>query len=118
MSKILGVDYGDARTGLAISDEEKKWAFGHSVLSTDEALVENIRSIAEDQDVELVVVGRPRLTTGNFGTQAEKSAEFVRVLEAAGLNVAFEDETGTSISDDDAESARLILQGYLDEREK
>lgn len=118
MSKLLGVDYGEKRTGIALSDDEHKWAFPHSVLATTPELPQKIKELMKMEGVELVVVGRARTLSGELGPQAESAATFAASLNKLGIKTAFEDETGTTEKGkDDSHSAAVILQGYLDEIE-
>ncbi|NQW15863.1 MAG: Holliday junction resolvase RuvX [Chloroflexi bacterium] len=131
--RILALDVGDARIGLAGSDETGTLASPlPAVTRTDpgadvEAIAEAAASIAAD----LILAGLPRSLDGSIGPQARKVQGFIRMLRDAGLTVETWDErfstveatrnlqsSGAQPSRDrgrlDSASAAVILQGYLD----
>lgn len=118
MSRILGLDVGDARTGLALSDELRITAVPHSVVPTTE-LAGTLKALTSEHGIRTIVVGRPRHLDGSIGEQAVKIDGIVEQLKlAVPAEYVYEDETGTTAeaaSDSDAEAARGMLQGYLDE---
>src|SRR5438093_1025561 len=83
--RILALDYGVARTGVAVSDETETIASPLTVVqrATSPAGLEEIRSLVEVERAELVVVGLPLTLRGERGRQAEETEDFVRVLRAA-----------------------------------
>ena len=91
----LGVDLGDARVGLALSDPELTFAhpagnvqvYGDSFRALDEVL-----DVIEDESVDHVVVGLPLLLSGEEGKSAKKARRWARNLEKR-LHAAVEDET-------------------------
>jgi len=133
---ILAIDYGKARTGLAICDKNEMLASPLCVISewNREALTDKIAKIVDDNKCELIVIGLPKNMDGSEG----ESAQNVRFLaeeikEKTGLEVDFRDERGTTItahtylSDSnvfgkkrksvvDSVAATIILQNYLDYR--
>ena len=138
MKKILGVDYGDARTGIAISDLLCSIVGSTTVIHSrrdDKTIAEIQRLIAENQVGELVV-GLPKNMDGTEGPRAEVCREFARQLqEATGLPVALWDERRTTVEAHnilsqhnyhgqkrkntvDAVAASLILEGYLNFRNR
>lgn len=131
--KILAVDYGDARTGIAISDLLCSIVGSTTVIHSrnqDKTLDEILRLVKEN-GVGEIVVGLPRNMDGSEGPRAELCRAFAeRLREASGLNVAMWDERRTTVeahqilSDHnyhgkkrkntvDAVAAALILEGYL-----
>ena len=138
MKKILGVDYGDARTGIAISDLLCSIVGSTTVIHSrrdDKTIAEIQRLIAENQVGELVV-GLPKNMDGTEGPRAEVCREFARQLqEATGLPVTLWDERRTTVEAHnilsqhnyhgqkrkntvDAVAASLILEGYLNFRKR
>ncbi|MSU76389.1 Holliday junction resolvase RuvX [Patescibacteria group bacterium] len=119
MTRLIGLDIGDARTGIALSDEVGLTARALETVPTD-SLGEAVKKVVAEHDVTTVVVGRPRHLDGSLGTQAEKIDVIVETLKlAAPAEYIYEDETGTTkaaADGTDAEAARVMLQGYLDER--
>ena len=132
--RILGVDFGDARTGLALSDISGFLASGcgtiksKSFKETGDSVVE----IAKKNDVGLIVLGHPINMNGTLGSRSEKIKAFKEYLEqSSGIPVLLYDErlstanahvmlnmTGTRGQKRkeiiDEMSACLILQSYLD----
>lgn len=131
--RIMGVDYGDARTGIAISDLLCSIVGTTTVLPSrnTEKLLLDIARLAKEQGVGQIVVGLPRNMDGSEGARAQLCREFAaRVEEAAGLPVALWDERRTTVEAHnilsehnyhgkkrkntvDAVAASLILEGYL-----
>lgn len=133
MKKIMGIDYGDARTGVAISDLLCSIVGTTYVVpsrNTEKAIADIVRLAAENQVGE-IVVGLPRNMDGSEGTRAELCREFAaRLGEATGLPIAMWDERRTTVEAHnilsqhnyhgkkrkntvDAVAASLILEGYL-----
>ena len=133
MKRIMGVDYGDARTGIAVSDLLCSIVGSTTVIHSRrmDKTVEEICRIVKEQDVGEIVVGLPKNMNGTEGPRAELCREFAAVLaEATGLTVNLWDERRTTVeahqilSDHnyhgkkrkntvDAVAASLILEGYL-----
>ena len=133
MEKIMGIDYGDARTGVAISDLLCSIVGFTTVINsrnTEKAIADIVR-LARENGVGEIVVGLPRNMDGTEGARAELCREFARQLEnAAGLKVTMWDERRTTVEAHnilsqhnyhgkkrkntvDAVAASLILEGYL-----
>ena len=131
--KIMGIDYGDARTGVAVSDLLCTIVGSTTVVpsrNTQKAIADIVR-IAKEQQVGLIVVGRPRNMDGTEGPRAELCKVFAEKLrEATGLPVTMWDERRTTVEAHnilsqhnyhgkkrkdtvDAVAASLILEGYL-----
>lgn len=132
--KILGIDYGDARTGVSISDATGLLAGCPSVIqewNRDKLLDRLVALIAEHQ-IETIVLGYPRNMDGSVGPRAQKCEELADLLrERCHLPVILWDERRTTVEahqilhhagkkakqhkkNVDAVAATLILQGYLD----
>ena len=134
MSKIMGIDYGDSRTGVAISDLLCSIVGSTYVIrsrNTDKAL-EDILQLVRENNVGQIVVGLPKNMDGTEGPRAALCREFAKKLESlTGLPVAMWDERRTTVEAHnilsqhnyhgkkrketvDAVAASLILSGYLD----
>lgn len=133
--KIMSVDYGDMRTGIALSDIRGILASPLTVIkeSYQPKLAKKIVSLAVDNDVKTVVIGLPRNMDGSYGYRCDECkllGEAISNINAE-LNICFEDERLTTVmahnvlSDNnvrgkkrkdtvDAVSAVMILQSYLD----
>ena len=133
MHKIMGIDYGDARTGVAISDLLCSIVGSTYVVPSRnrEKALADIVKLARDNMVGEIVVGLPKNMDGTEGVRAELCREFAEILkEATGLPVAMWDERRTTVEAHnilsqhnyhgkkrkntvDAVAASLILEGYL-----
>jgi putative Holliday junction resolvase len=133
MQKIMAIDYGDARTGVAISDLLCSIVCSTCVVPSRnrEKAVADIVKLCKDNMVGKIVVGLPRNMDGTEGVRAELCREFAQVLaEATGLPVTMWDERRTTVEAHnilsqhnyhgkkrkntvDAVAASLILEGYL-----
>ena len=136
MSRVLGLDVGDVRIGIAVSDETRLIATPHSVYrrvgwGPD---VKHLAGLYRDLGCDLAVCGLPRNMDGSIGFQAEKVQQFAGMLADAGMNLVFQDERLSTVSATDAlieggmrrekrkdtvdkVAAAVILQSYLDKRE-
>ena len=99
--RILGVDFGDTRTGLALSDPSRLLASGLETLSPGgmEKTAEAVAKVAKERDAAAVVVGLPKNMDGTEGFRAVRCREFAEKLSAlTGLPVAMLDERLTTVS--------------------
>ena len=131
--KVMGIDYGDARTGVAISDLLCTIVGTTAVVpsrNTEKAVADIVRMTKENQVGE-IVVGLPKNMDGTEGPRAQLCREFAQILrDATGLPVAMWDERRTTVEAHnilsahnyhgkkrketvDAVAASLILEGYL-----
>lgn len=130
---ILAVDYGDARTGLAVCDKNEMLASPLGVIAEKDAasLAQKIAAAAKEAKAEAVVLGLPKNMDGSEGFRAAACRAFAGTLaEAAGLPVTLRDERLTTVSAHgilnandtrgkkrkqtvDAVAAVLILEEYL-----
>ena len=133
MKRIMGIDYGDARTGIAVSDLLCSIVGSTTVIPSrnrEKAIADIVRMVKE-QDVGLIDVGLPRNMDGTEGVRAQLCREFAEELKnATGLQVEMWDERRTTVEAHnilsqhnyhgqkrkntvDAVAAALILEGYL-----
>lgn len=125
--RVLALDYGAARTGVAVSDASGTLARPVGVVrkaATEPGLEELARLVAE-HGAEVVLVGLPLTLRGEYGKQATETAAFVEELRAL-LTVPVEtaDERFTTAlaqrfggsAPEDAVAAAHLLQGWLDRR--
>ena len=133
MKKIMGVDYGDARTGIAISDLLCSIVGSTTVIHSrrDEKTIAEIKKLIEQNMVGEIVCGLPKNMDGTEGPRAEVCRAFAKLREEeTGLPVALWDERRTTVEAHnilsehnyhgkkrkntvDAVAASLILEGYL-----
>ena len=133
---IMSVDLGDARTGVAASDESESFAFPKEVIQekNKDLLLEKLCRKAEELKAKLVVFGFPKNMDGSIGFKAQECAEMSRrFAEASGIEVDLWDERCTTVSAHtalnftdtrgkkrkavvDAVAATIILEDYLRHR--
>ena len=136
--RILGIDLGEKRIGLAVSDPLGLTAQAVTTLvrDDDEHILSELARVIEDKDVTEIVLGLPKNMDGSLGTQAEWASEFAECLrERFGLPVHLIDERLTSARAErvmlqadmsrakrrkriDVMAAQFILQAFLDRRGK
>ena len=131
--RIMAIDYGDAHTGVAVSDPTG-FLTGFTATITayrPEDAAERLAALAREHGAEELVLGHPRNMDGSRGPRAEKAEALAELLrEASGLPVVLWDERRTTIDAHrilfqagknarqrkktvDAVAASLILEGYL-----
>ncbi len=134
--RIMAVDYGDARTGIAVSDELGILAGEAFIISewSLERLADKIADEAQKRRVGQVVLGYPKNMDGTLGHRTEKSETLASLLrDQYGLDVVLWDERRTTVDAHrilseagvsgkkrkrtvDAVAATLILEGYLNSK--
>ncbi len=134
MSRLLALDIGEKRIGVAISDEGRILArpLKTIVRASKREDFETIAGLLVTHDVDCLIVGLPRTLRGEEGPQAERVRRYVDALSAAiDTSIVFQDERYTSAEaeerlatasrrkrakgDIDAAAAAIILQDYLDQ---
>lgn len=131
--RVMGIDYGDARTGIAISDLLCSIVGTTTVIHSrnPEKTVEEIQRLVQQNDVKQIVMGLPKNMDGTEGPRAQLCREFAQKVETVtGIPVALWDERRTTVEAHnilsahnyrgkkrkntvDAVAASLILEGYL-----
>jgi putative Holliday junction resolvase len=133
VSRIIGLDHGRRRIGLAVGDTGTGMAFARPAIQRRSEAVDldTIATLVRDEEARLVVLGLPRNMDGTEGPQAAAARAFGDRLAEMGLEVAYVDERLTTwqaeeqLADEgrrvrrrsgevDSAAARLILQEYLD----
>ena len=132
MNPILGVDFGRARVGLAISDDLRLLAHPLETIQTAEDTITRIAELVREKEIDRVVVGVPRLMSGKMGPAADEVLRFVEKLRRIlSCPVVTWDERLTTVAAQralhesgkktrqsrayiDQVAAQMILQGYLD----
>ncbi len=130
MPRYLGLDWGEKRTGVAISDDRGSFAVGYDVCPTPE-LLSRLASIVREEAIDVIVVGYPLTLRGEIGPKAQEVDRFSDQLRRQGYTVVKWDERYTTqdasrslskagISQKkqrgriDMSAAVLMLQSYLD----
>ena len=134
MNRILGLDFGRARIGVAISDELQMLAHPLETIPAHEEPASRVAEIVREKQVDHVVAGIPRQMNGQIGTAATEVLEFVEKLRAIlPCPVVTWDERLTTVAAHralreagkktrntrgyvDQVAAQMILQTYLDRR--
>ena len=134
MAKILGIDYGDVRVGIAISDMTNTIATGLDtlVINNDKnKLIQKIQELMEINDISTIVVGYPKNMNGTLSRKTEEVDKIIEMLKPLDINLVKWDERLTTVSAystmrelgikqtqkhkyADKLAATTILQGYLD----
>ena len=140
-SRVLAIDYGTKRLGIAISDEMRMLATSRGVIANGPKMISDIISLIRSENIRLVILGIPR-TLSN--TESAMTAEVLRfrdklskTLEPIGITLETRDERLTSLIAEtnirsrelpkmkrekkslrDEEAARILLQEYLDSKPK
>ena len=134
--RALGIDFGEKRIGLAVSDAEGRYAIPWKTLTrrSDRQAIEELSALAKEESIELIVLGDPRNLDGSTGLQSERVEAFSRKLAAAlDLPIETVNESLTSHEADsrlreaglkarrrrervDSLAAQILLQEALDRR--
>lgn len=134
--KIMAIDYGDARTGIAFCDKNEILASPYTVIkeSYQPKLVDKILEIIEKEKPEKLVIGLPRNMDGTYGYRCDECKSLGEALnERCSLEIVYEDERLTTVMAHDvlsnnnvrgkkrketvdAVSAVMILQSYIDRK--
>ena len=132
--KVMSIDYGDVRTGVALSDTRGILASPYCVInqSYQPKLVDEIVKIIKENNVDKIVIGLPRNMDGSYGYRCDECKDLGNaLLEKINIEIVYEDERLTTVmvhnilSENnvrgkkrketvDAVSAVMILQCYLD----
>lgn len=132
--RILGIDYGDSRVGIAVSDALGWTAQPVTVISEKDKniQIERIKQYIAEYNIEKIVMGLPKNMNGSIGERAEKTKDFAALLgEETGMEIELWDERLSSSAAHrtlaegkvsgkkrkglvDKIAAVFILQGYLD----
>ena len=134
--KIMSIDYGDVRTGIAFCDVNEKLAYPYTVIKENylPKLVNKIAEVIEKEQPEKIVIGLPRNMDGSYGYRCDECKNLGDELsKIVNLPIDFQDERLTTVIADqvlhennvhgkkkkqniDAVSAVEILQSYIDKK--
>lgn len=136
MPRLLGLDWGEKRIGVAVSDDRGVLAVGYGVWqSRDADFFPLLERAVKDEGIGGIVVGYPLTLRGDVGPKAQEVDRFIAKLEARGYSVVRRDErysthdVSRELSEHgisqrkqrgrlDMAAAVVILQSYLDARRK
>jgi putative holliday junction resolvase len=132
-TRLLGIDYGDSRIGLSVSDQLGSFAHPYRTLQSGPKVVDEIRVIVEREKISGIVIGLPKNMDGTLGPSAAKAKSFGAqlVLVIPTTNIVFWDERLTTREAQralhaagknskqskkmiDQVAAQILLQNYLD----
>ncbi|MBI2618297.1 Holliday junction resolvase RuvX [Candidatus Kaiserbacteria bacterium] len=126
--RILGIDYGTKRIGIALSDDTLSFAFPKTVFKNKKDIISGIKKIVEENDVSEIVIGQSLNLKGGNNPLMENIRTFSDALgKEIGIPIHFEPEYFTSVEARksnpkegmiDASAAALILQRFLDKRKE
>ena len=122
--KYLGIDYGNRRIGLALSDDTLSLAFPHKTLQNSKTVLQEVLDIIEKEQVTHVVIGESKDNDMKDNPIMERITQFKGQLEEKGVKVELHPELyssaqvmsimGTENKAIDASAAAIILQNYLE----
>ncbi len=118
MGRILGIDYGESRIGLAISDKNKSIAFPFKTIKNKsiDFLLEFLNKLNFEKNIESVVVGLPLGMNGKDTQQTKNVRIFSKSIRIIGLPIFFQDERLTSVSAKKSLMEQNIKTGYNKEK--
>ena len=133
MARALGIDFGEKRVGLALSDRSNLIASPYKTLQyiSENDLISEIKKNVIDKEIKVFVIGLPLNMKGEDSDQTKKVRRFKNLLSILELPIVYEDErfssiiaknslvlqnvkTGHNKSEIDRTAAAIILQQYLD----
>jgi len=123
MARIMAIDYGEKRVGLASTDETGTFALPRAVLTNDGQLFDAILALKFKESVSKIVIGESRNLDGTPNPIMAKALELKEKLEERGIEVELHPEVFTTIEArqiqgntnmTDASAAAIILKSYLD----
>lgn len=125
MGRILGIDYGEKRIGLAITDEDQKFSFEHDIWLASE-FYEKIEPLINEYDIEKIVLGYPLNMSGQKTKKTEEVLEFKTRLEkqikipVELLDERLSSKMAASIAGRDSEidslAAQIFLEAYINKK--
>ena len=129
MNRILGIDYGTKRTGLAISDPLNQYAIPLDVINSNRTYP-HVKQLLAEEDIQIVVIGLAIPMSGKSNNQVASTIRIANRIRKLGVQVVFEDEHLTSEAATqilkkqraskktpvDDVAASVILQQYLNSR--
>jgi len=124
--RYLGIDYGDVRIGVALSDAEGNIAFPQKTILNNKSAIISLAKRAKQEGVATIVIGLPISFGGNETDQTKKVRAFAKMLaQKIAIPIEFENEilttrmardAGAKKKTIDASAAAIILQAYLDKQ--
>ena len=123
MTKLMAIDYGTKRVGIALSDDSQGFALPYAVWANDRELLNKVLELKEKEDVGTIVMGESKNLDGRPNKIQTEIAKFKAKLEEKGIGVIFQPEIFTTVDArrdqgqtkmTDASAAALILKSFID----
>lgn len=124
--RILGVDFGTKKVGIAVSDENGNFALPKVVLQNDKDLISNFQMILKQENIGEIVIGESVNYKGEENLVMKEVKDFIKKIKGfSNIPIVFEPEflTSSQVRNTqgdgkmiDASAAALILQSFLDKR--
>lgn len=124
--RILGIDFGTKKVGIAVSDKDSNFALPKVVLKNDKDLIKNIEKIIEENNISSIIMGESMNYKGEENPVMKSMKNFVNeIKKKSNLQIYFEPEflTSSQVRNTqgeskmiDASAAALILQSFIDKR--
>lgn len=124
--RLIGIDFGERRIGVALSDEQANFAFPHSVVINDKNAVKKIKKICRENEVKKIILGQSLDYKSQPNPIMKKIESFKNLLEKEiGLPVLYQSELLTTqearrlqgeIEKIDASAAALILRSFIEKQ--
>jgi putative Holliday junction resolvase len=131
MNRLLGIDFGSKRIGVALTDESSSMALPYSVVENSKGALDEILKICKDNNVSKIIIGESKNFKGKDNAIMKSVHIFSDQLTRAGYEVIMHPEFLTSFQAEqmnyelhgtkdmlDASSATIILQSYIDSNKK
>ena len=123
--RLMAIDYGEKRVGIASTDETGHFALPRAVWPNDETLLTKILALKDKEKAGKIIIGESRNLDGSINPIQKKIEEFKKELEKRGVEVISHPEVLTTVEArrlqgqtemTDASAAALILKSYLDSK--
>lgn len=127
--KLLGIDYGESKIGLAIGDNESRVAIPFDIIKNQDKRnsIEEIKNVCQKENIKKIIVGLPINPQASSSDQIKKIEDFIfQLANSTGIEVESQDERFSTQeaqklieknkTQDDDISAMLILQSYIDKK--
>lgn len=121
--KLMAIDYGSKRVGIASTDETGSFALPRAVWPNDSKLLDRVLKFKSEEKVEKIIIGESKDFRGKPNPIQSKIEEFKKLLEGRGAIVLYHTEVMTTVEArrlqgntelTDASAAALVLKNYLD----
>ncbi len=122
-TRLMAVDFGQARVGIASTDESGEFALPRAVIPNTESLLDEVVKLAREWQIQKIIIGESKNLDGKHNPIHSKASDFAELLKAHDLEIEFHPEVYTSMEAKqiqgkndmtDASAAALILKSYID----